>query len=101
MTLSVLPLGVSFTDGLSSGGEGPEMVVIPAGRFRMGCVSGRECSDSEFPFREFPVHDIAIPRSFAVSKYEVTFEEWDACVAGGACGGYRPGDEGWAGNDAR
>jgi len=97
VTLSVLPLGVSFADRLSSGDEGPEMVVIPAGRFQMGCVSGRECadSDSEFPFREFPVHEIAIPQPFAISKYEVTFEDWDACVAGGACGGYRPGDEGW------
>ena len=95
VTLSVLPLGVSFTDELSSGGEGPAMVVIPAGRFRMGCVSGRECTDSEFP-----VHEVAIPQPFAVSKYEVTFAEWDACVAGGACGGYRPGDEGW-GRDGR
>ena len=36
--------GTVFTDALSSGGEGPEMVVIPAGRFRMGCVSGRGCN---------------------------------------------------------
>ena len=90
VTLPVLPLGASFMDELSSGGEGPEMVVIPAGRFRMGCVSGGECSDSEFP-----VHEVAIPQPFAVSKYEATFEDWDACVAGGACGGYHPGDEGW------
>ena len=32
---------------------------------------------------------------FAVGVYEVTFGEWDACVAGGGCGGYRPNDEGW------
>ena len=90
VTLPVLPLGVAFTDELSSGGEGPEMVVIPAGRFRMGCVSGRECSDSEFP-----IHEVAIPQQFAVSKYEVTFDEWDACLADGGCGGYRPNDESW------
>ncbi len=90
VTLPVLPLGVSFSDELSSGGEGPEMVVIPAGRFRMGCVSGRECTDSEFP-----VHEVAISQAFAVSKYEVTFEDWDACLAGGGCGGYRAGDEVW------
>lgn len=70
--------------------EAPEMVVIPAGRFRMGCVSGRDCPDYEFP-----VHNVTIPRAFAVSKYEVTFAQWDACVAGGGCGGYRPDDEGW------
>ena len=29
-----------------------------------------------------------------MGKYEVTFREWDACVAGGGCGGYRPSDAG-------
>ena len=67
-----------------------EMVVIPAGRFRMGCVSGRGCLD-----REFPVHEVTIPEAFAVSVYEVTFAQWDACVLGGGCGGYRPDDFGW------
>ena len=64
--------GETFSDTLSSGGQGPEMVVIPAGRFRMGCLSGQECFDIEFP-----VHDVTIPQAFAVSKYEVTFEDYD------------------------
>ena len=64
--------GQSFSDTLTSGGRGPEMVVIPPGRFRMGCVSGQECWDNEFP-----VHDVTIPQAFAVSKYEVTFEDYD------------------------
>ena len=34
-------------------------------------------------------------RAFAVGVYEVTFEEWDACVEGDGCGGYRPDDAGW------
>jgi len=37
---------------------------------------------------------VAIPRAFAVGKYEVTFAEWDACVADGGCGGYQPNDLG-------
>lgn len=82
--------GEEFSDALASGGQGPEMVVIPAGRFRMGCVSGHECLDWELP-----VHDVTIAQAFAVSKYEVTFAQWDACVAGGGCGGYAPDDEGW------
>ena len=90
VTLAVLPLGVSFTDELSSGVEGPEMVVIPAGRFRMGCVSDQECSGYDLP-----VHEVTIPQAFAVSKYEVTFEDWDRCVTEGGCGGYRPDDQGW------
>ncbi len=69
---------------------GPEMVVIPAGSFRMGCVSGQDCRDAELP-----VHEVTIPEAFAVSRYEVTFAEWDACVVGGGCGGYSPDDRGW------
>ena len=68
----------------------PEMVVIPAGRFRMGCVSGRDCGSGEEP-----VHDVWIGFPFALSVHEVTFAEWDSCVSGGGCAGYRPDDEGW------
>ena len=82
--------GETFSDALSSGGQGPEMVVIPAGRFRMGCVSGQDCLDWEQP-----VHDVTIPQAFTVSVYEVTFAQWDACVLGGGCGGYSPDDRGW------
>ena len=44
----------------------PEMVVVPAGSFRMGDLSGGGDSD------EKPVHQVTIPRAFAVGKYEVT-----------------------------
>ena len=37
---------------------------------------------------------VSVP-AFRLGKYEVTFAQWDACVAGGGCGGYRPPDEGW------
>jgi len=67
----------------------PEMVVVPAGSFRMGCVSGQDCEDDEKP-----VHRVTIAAPFAVGKYEVTFDEWDACVADGGCDGYRPDDRG-------
>ena len=83
--------GNVFRDALGSGGEGPEMVVIPAGRFRMGCLSDDDaCFGSEKP-----VHEVTIGRAFALSKHEVTFAQWDACVSGGGCGGHRPGDGGW------
>ena len=36
---------------------------------------------------------MTIPKPFAVGKYEVTFAEWDACVADGGCGGHRPYDD--------
>ena len=78
--------GETFSDAPSLGGRGPEMVVIPAGQFRMGCVSGQECPD-----RQLPVHDVAISDAFAISKYEVKIKQLDACVAGSGC---RPRDQG-------
>lgn len=39
---------------------------------------------------------IPIPgRKYRMSKYTVTFAQWDACVAAGACNGFRPDDAGW------
>ena len=76
----------SFSDDLRRG-KAPEMVVIPAGSFRMGCMSGRDCYD-----HEKPVHTVTIRQSFAMSKYEVTFSDWDACVSAGGCNRYRPDD---------
>ncbi len=64
----------------------PEMVVVPAGEYMMGSPSDEEGRYSN----EGPRHRVRIPRAFAVGKYEVTFEEWDACVAEGGCMAYRP-----------
>ena len=71
--------------------ECPELVAIPGGSYMMGSP-GDEAGRGG---REGPRHRVAIPRPIAVGKYEVTFAEWDACVAAGGCGGYRPEDEGW------
>ena len=68
----------------------PELVVVPSGTFRMGAPE-LEASSANY---ERPVHRVSVP-SFAAGVYEVTFAEWDACVAGGGCGGYRPDDGGW------
>jgi formylglycine-generating enzyme required for sulfatase activity len=39
---------------------------------------------------------ISIPgNKFAIGKFAVTFDEWDACVTDGGCGGYQPLDNGW------
>jgi formylglycine-generating enzyme required for sulfatase activity len=68
----------------------PEMVVVPAGSFMMGSPVNEEGRTSE----EDPVHKVTIAKPFAVGRFEVTFEEWDACVADGGCQ-HKPGDEGW------
>jgi formylglycine-generating enzyme required for sulfatase activity len=66
------------------------MVVIPAGQFIMGSPpseAGRQADEG-------PQHVVNIANSFAVSKFELTFDEWDACVAGGGCA-TRISDSGW------
>jgi formylglycine-generating enzyme required for sulfatase activity len=59
----------------------PDMVVVPPGRFTMG--------------ERAQQHEVIIAEPFAVSRFAVTFDQWDACVAGGGCDNYRPGDLGW------
>jgi formylglycine-generating enzyme required for sulfatase activity len=59
----------------------PVMVVIPAGKFVMGSPE----SEPDRQTSEGPQHEVALARPFAVSKFEVTFEEWDACVAAAGC----------------
>ncbi|MDD9985362.1 MAG: formylglycine-generating enzyme family protein [Spirochaetaceae bacterium] len=66
--------------------ECPEMVVVPAGSYVMGSPSSEEGRWDH----EGPQHRVTIGEPFAVGTYEVTFEEWDACVSGGGCGGYAP-----------
>jgi formylglycine-generating enzyme required for sulfatase activity len=63
----------------------PELVVLPAGDFEMGA--------NVTPF-EKPEHRVTIPKPFAIGRREVTFDEWDACAATGACK-HRPDDHGW------
>jgi formylglycine-generating enzyme required for sulfatase activity len=60
-----------FRDPLRNGQDGPDMVLIPAGSFQMGDLQGKGMRD------ERPVHEVRIPRSFAMSRYETTFEEYD------------------------
>ena len=67
-----------------------EMVSIPGGSFRMGDLSGEGAAD------EKPVRTVTVP-AFKLGKYEVTFAQWDACVADGNC--YSPEDEGWGRSD--
>jgi formylglycine-generating enzyme required for sulfatase activity len=56
------------------------MVVIPNGTFWMGSPAGQGAVR-----REQPQHQVTIAHPFAVSIYEVTFAEWDACARVGDC----------------
>jgi formylglycine-generating enzyme required for sulfatase activity len=69
----------------------PEMVVVPAGSFTMGSPASEPGHSAD----ESPQHRVTIARQFAVGRFEVIFDEWDACVADRGCNRYKPSDEGW------
>jgi formylglycine-generating enzyme required for sulfatase activity len=66
----------------------PEMVVVPSGSFTMGSPASEKDRDSD----EGPQHRVTIARPFAVGKFSVTFDEWDACLRDGGCNGHRAAD---------
>jgi formylglycine-generating enzyme required for sulfatase activity len=70
--------------------ECPEMVVVPSGSFMMGSLPTEKGHLED----EEPRHRVTIAKEFAVSKYQVTFNEWDACSSHGDCKKYPP-DGGW------
>ena len=90
----VLPApGGTFTEELRSGGEGPQMIVLPAGSFRMGCLSNDDvCFDDEKP-----AHEVRIAAAFALSKHEATRREFSRFAAAtgyltsGSCTTYERG----------
>ncbi|MEO5373459.1 MAG: formylglycine-generating enzyme family protein [Alphaproteobacteria bacterium] len=102
LVVTTVPASPSITSGTSGAKQlakdcayCPEMVAVPGGEFMMG-------SPKDEPDRrpdEGPQHKVTV-LPFAIGKYEVTFAEWDACVADGGCNGYRPEDRGW-GRDRR
>jgi len=47
---------------------------------------------------EGPQHRVGIPRPLAVSRFEITFHDWEACISAGGCD-YVPGDAGWGRGD--
>jgi formylglycine-generating enzyme required for sulfatase activity len=68
------------------GGRTPQidMLALPAGSFERG-DSARDI--------ERPVHRVEVG-AFEMGRTEVTFDQWDACVANGGCDHF-PKDEGW------
>ena len=69
----------------------PKLVVVPSGSFMMGSPEEEEDRGSD----EGPVHEVRIGYRLAVGVYPVTFDEWDACVSDGGCGGHESDDESW------
>ncbi|MCB1734354.1 MAG: SUMF1/EgtB/PvdO family nonheme iron enzyme [Gammaproteobacteria bacterium] len=72
-------------------GHCPLMVVVPAGKFRIGSPS----SELYRKDHESPQQSIHIDHPFAMSKYETSFAEWEACIQLGGCNSVQPPDEGF------
>jgi formylglycine-generating enzyme required for sulfatase activity len=58
----------------------PEMIVVPAGKYQMGSPAGGGLRPGEYP-----QHEVTIAFQFAVSKFEVTFDQWESCIQFGGC----------------
>jgi formylglycine-generating enzyme required for sulfatase activity len=67
----------------------PVMVVLPVGEYDMGSPP----VDQGRPYHEGEFRRVIISKPFAVGKFEVTFDEWDACTVDGKCTMLK--DEGW------
>lgn len=72
----------------------PEMMVLPAGSFWQGSEE-----DTLLALKsEQPRRMVTFDEPFAIGLYEVSFEQWDLCVAEGGCE-TAAGDNGWGRGD--
>lgn len=70
----------------------PEMVVVPAGSFEMGSPE----TESDREDMEGPQRKVTIPHPLAVGRFEVTFDNWQACVDARHCNSNKaPDDMSW------
>ena len=65
-----LGLDVTFQDTLGEGALGPELCLVPEGRFVMGA------RPEDRGFGEHPLHPVVIERPFALGRFCVTAEEF-------------------------
>jgi formylglycine-generating enzyme required for sulfatase activity len=105
-----LPLGAEPLDVFRDCDVCPEMIELPMGEFVMGAPEDELRDSEEFlaapaTKREFaelhrlsvesegPQHTVVIDIRFALSKNEITYDEWMACVEDDGCGGHMPDTE--------
>jgi formylglycine-generating enzyme required for sulfatase activity len=69
----------------------PEMVVVPKGSFTMGTP----ITEVDRSKGEDPLHRVSFARPFAVGRFTISFDEWDACLADGGCDGSKGDDHGF------
>jgi len=75
-----------YQDNLARGGLGPVMIKLSDGAFSMGAKASAPFQD------ELPPHEVRL-QSFSISRFEITFEEFDAFAE--STGLTLPKDKGW------
>lgn len=90
----------SFHDVAATATRAPEMALVPAGKFRIGDVTGKGASEEQ------PAHEVNIGSAFAVGRYEVTVAEFGEFVKatqyktdaerGNGCFTYRDASKDWS-----
>ncbi|MFI2810100.1 bifunctional serine/threonine-protein kinase/formylglycine-generating enzyme family protein [Microbulbifer zhoushanensis] len=78
------PRGEVLRPALADGGSSPSLVIVGPGSFTMG--DDKRASAS-------PEHRVSIEQPFAISRHEITFNQYDRFAE--ATGAALPGDEGW------
>jgi formylglycine-generating enzyme required for sulfatase activity len=69
----------------------PEMVMVPKGSFTMGTPA----SEPQREPGEDPQHRVTLAQPFAVGRFSISFDEWDACLADGGCDDFKGSDGGF------
>jgi len=87
-TAGRLGLPVAFRDRLRDGTDGPEMMVIPVGRFLMGSPEDEEGRDDDEG-----QHEVSIEQPFALASEALTFAWYDRFCE--TTGRKPPDDWGW------
>ena len=82
------PTKAAIPNIVYGGKNAPSLIRIPAGSFIMGDDSNMHTA---------PTHKVALNKAFAISKYEVTFAEYDYFAQ--STGKSLPGDNGWGRED--
>jgi serine/threonine-protein kinase PpkA len=82
------PVRAAIPNVVYGGKNAPALIRIPAGSFIMGDDSNMHTA---------PAHKVTLSKAFAISKYEITFEEYDFFAQ--STGKPLPGDNGWGRED--
>lgn len=82
------PTRAAIPNIVYGGKNAPSLIRIPAGSFTMGDDSNTHTA---------PKHKVTLNKAFAISKYEITFAEYDFFAQ--STGKPLPGDNGWGRED--